>query len=400
MKVRLFTLAAVAATTLLSQGVAQSDSLERALADLNSGLVAPAGNAGVTWGGDFRLRNAWTDNGATTNNRNMDTRVRLTASFNVTEDSSAFVGFNGSEAYNDLAGANTYGADSTLATAVDRAYVTVNNLMGDGGTMTTGRNYYTVGAGRIISSSDWNNQPATYSGVWYSHDMGGMNMNFAMLNTGAGDTGQSADGDDQIYVVSMDYALEAGALGTINLTPYAVRAEAANSANWKGAHLSGELMGFGYDAEYAQFNDHNNTTEGTAWYVSTSLDLEFLAQIPGISNGGLDLAFSSADTNFATITPIAHGVGGFADYGTGGTWDDGKDTTSFGLNFSPAEGWNGRISLNDTAGDTSNYSETDISLGHDFNGNVSGWFGYGMVNDDNAAVADSVVFWTTLNLAF
>ena len=57
MKVRLFTLAAVAATTLLSQGVAQSDSLERALADLNSGLVAPAGNAGVTWGGDFRLRN-------------------------------------------------------------------------------------------------------------------------------------------------------------------------------------------------------------------------------------------------------------------------------------------------------------------------------------------------------
>ncbi|HIA38808.1 MAG TPA: hypothetical protein EYN86_04805, partial [Planctomycetes bacterium] len=206
MKVRLFTLAAVAATTLLSQGVAQSDSLERALADLNSGLVAPAGNAGVTWGGDFRLRNAWTDNGATTNNRNMDTRVRLTASFNVTEDSSAFVGFNGSEAYNDLAGANTYGADSTMATAVDRAYVTVNNLMGDGGTMTTGRNYYTVGAGRILSSSDWNNQPATYSGVWYSHDMGGMNMNFAMLNTGAGDTGQSADGDDQVYVLSMDYA--------------------------------------------------------------------------------------------------------------------------------------------------------------------------------------------------
>jgi hypothetical protein len=76
MKARLFTLAAVAATTLLSQGVAQSDSLERSLADLNSGLVAPAGNAGVTWGGDFRLRNNWDDNGTDTNNRDFDTRMR------------------------------------------------------------------------------------------------------------------------------------------------------------------------------------------------------------------------------------------------------------------------------------------------------------------------------------
>ena len=404
MKVRLFTLAAVAATTLLSQGVAQSDSLERALADLNSGLVAPAGNAGVTWGGDFRLRNTWADDGTNpTNNRDFDTRVRMSASFNVTEDSSAFVSFNGAEAWGDAA--TNAGVDAALSAAgshgnMERAYVTVNSLMGDGGSMKAGRDYYTVGAGRIIASSDWANQTATYSGVWYNHDMGGMNLNFAMVNGTETGISASGDGDDMIYVASIDYALEAGALGTINLTPYAVRAEAANSGNWKGAFISGEIMGFGYDAEYAQFSDHSGAVEGTAWNVATSLDLEFLAQIPGISNGGVDLAFSSADTNFATIAPLTHGVGGFADYGTGGTWDDGKDTTSFGLNFSPAEGWNGRISLNETTGDTSNYSETDISLGHDFNGNVSGWFGYGMVNDDNAAVADSVVFWTTLTLAF
>jgi hypothetical protein len=403
MKARLFTLAAVAATTLLSQGVAQSDSLERALADLNSGLVAPAGNSAVTWGGNFRLRNAWADNDSTTNNRDFDTRMRLTASFNVTEDSMAFVGFNGSEAWGDSSDPTNFfpvpGAENT-ATRVDRAYVTVNNLMGDGGTVSVGRNYYVVGAVRVIGSDDWDNNPSAYSGVWYDHDMGGLNFKFAMLN--GTETGQTAasDGDDMLYVASIDYALEAGSMGTISLTPYLMRSEADNSGNWKGLAFSGEVAGFDYDAEYSQYNDHDDTADGSAWYVATSLNLEFLGEVPGISDGSVDISFSNADDEFATSNPMTHNVGGFADYGTGGTWDDGKDITTFGLNISPADGWNGRVALNDTSGITSNYSEIDISLGHDFNGNVSGWFGYGMVNDDDANVADSVLFWTTLELAF
>ena len=176
MKVRLFTLAAVAATTLSAQGVAQSDSLERALADLNSGLVAPANNDHVTWGGDFRLRNNWDDNGTATNNRDMDTRMRLTAAFAITEDSSAFAGFNGSEAWGDASGGfSEPGIDrENTETRVDRAYVTVNNLMGDGGTIKAGRDYYTFGSGRIIGSDEWDNNPSNASGVWYMHDMGGM----------------------------------------------------------------------------------------------------------------------------------------------------------------------------------------------------------------------------------
>ena len=55
--------------------------------------------------------------------------------------------------------------------------------------------------------------------------MGGMNMNFAMLNaieTGGGDDNPNgAVGDDMLYTLSMDYALDTGALGTINMTPYA-----------------------------------------------------------------------------------------------------------------------------------------------------------------------------------
>ena len=390
MKARLFTLAAVAATTLLSQGVAQSDSLERSLADLNSGLVAPAGNAGVTWGGDFRLRNNWDDNRTNTdatNNRDFDTRMRLTASFNITEDSSAFAGFNGTEHWGDVA--------TSTPTAIDRAYVTVNNLMGDGGSMKAGRDYYTFGSGRIIGSSDWNNNPSSHSGVWYSHDMGGMNMNFAMLNQNDGENG--ADGDDMQYVLSMDYSLDTGALGVINMTPYAMRMEADDSQNWKGANLSGSLMGFGYDAEYTQYNQAD--TSGTAWAVSTSLDLDVLSSLPGISNGGVDISMSSADADFATNGATTHGVGGFADNSGGGAWDNGADITTIGLNFSPAEGWGGRIAFNDVTADNGDYKETDISVNHDFNGNVAGWFGYAMINPGDGA-SDEVTFWTTLSVSF
>jgi hypothetical protein len=391
MKARLFTLAAVAATTLLSQGVAQSDSLERSLADLNSGLVAPANNDHVSWGGDFRLRNNWDDNGSTTNNRDFDTRMRLTASFNITEDSSAFAGFNGSEEWGDLV--------NSTPTAIDRAYVTVNNLMGDGGSMKAGRDYYTMGSGRIIGSSDWNNNPSTHSGVWYSHDMGGMNMNFAMLNQDAGETGNNAAsaGDDMLYTLSMDYALDTGALGTINMTPYAIRMEADDSQNWKGAHLSGAVMGFGYDAEYTQYDQAD--TSGTAWAIATSIELDVLSSLPGISNGGVDISMSNADSDFDTAGAITHGVGGFGDRSGGGAWDNGADITTIGLNFSPAEGWGGRIAFNDVAADNGDYKETDISVSHDFNGNVGGWFGYAMVNPGDGS-EDEVTFWTTLSVSF
>lgn len=396
MKARLFTLAAVAATTLLSQGVAQSDSLERSLADLNSGLVAPAGNAGVTWGGDFRLRNNWDDNGTDTNNRDFDTRMRLTASFNITEDSSAFAGFNGSEAWGGLdEGFFPAPGATNTATRVDRAYVTVNNLMGDGGSMKAGRDYYTFGSGRITGSSDWADNPSTHSGVWYSHDMGGMNMNFAMLNQLDGEN--TADGDDMLYTLSMDYSLDTGALGTINMTPYAVRNEADDSQNWKGAHLSGSVMGFGYDAEYTQYDQAD--TSGTAWAISTSIELDVLSSLPGISNGGVDISMSNADTDFDTAGAITHGVGGFGDRSGGGAWDNGADITTIGLNFSPAEGWGGRIAFNDVTADNGDYKETDVSLNHDFNGNVAGWFGYAMVNPGDGS-EDEVTFWTTLSVSF
>jgi hypothetical protein len=270
--------------------------------------------------------------------------------------------------------------------------------------MKAGRDYYTFGSGRIIGSSDWNNNPSSHSGVWYSHDMGGMNMNFAMLNQDDGENGATDEGDDMLYVLSMDYALDTGAaLGVINMTPYAIRMEDDDSKNWKGAALAGSIMGFGYDAEYTKY-DQENGTDGTAWAMSTSIDLDVLSSLPGISNGGVDISMSSADEGFMTAGAIQHGVGGFGDRsvnpvtGKGGAWDNAADITTIGLNFSPAEGWGGRIAFNDVEASTGDYKETDVSLNHDFNGNVAGWFGYAMVNPEGGD--DEVTFWTTLSVSF
>jgi hypothetical protein len=206
------------------------------------------------------------------------------------------------------------------------------------------------------------------------------------------------------YVLSVDYALDAGAsLGTINMTPYAIRDEqrGTDANNWKGAALAGTLMGFDYDAEYAKYDNGDGGADGTAWALATSIDLDVLSSVPGITNGGIDISMSSADGEFDTNGALAHGVGGFGDHSGGGAWDNGNDITSIGLNFSPAEGWGGRIALHDVESDevgAKSYKETDISVNHDFGGNVAGWFGYAMIDED--LKDDSVTFWTTLSVSF
>jgi hypothetical protein len=150
-------------------------------------------------------------------------------------------------------------------------------------------------------------------------------------------------------------------------------------------------MGFGYDAEYAQYD--NGGDGSTAWAISTSIDLDVLSAVPGISNGGVDISMSSADDGFATLGATTYGVGGFSGNATE-AWG-GADITSIGLNFSPAEGWDGRLASHDVDGVR---SELDLSVGHAFNGNVDGWFGYAMVNPETGD--DTVTFWTTLSVSF
>ena len=416
MKVRLFTLAAVAAITLTSQGVAQqNDSLERALADLNSGLTAPTGNSAVAIGGDFRTRNRWfdSDTANATNNRDVDTRARMTFTFNVTESSTAFVGFNGRETWGDAGSGTTPGRfdDPADTFQLTRSWVSVDSLFGEGGTAKIGRDYYTAGSGRILGSEDWDNRPSTNAGVWYNHPAGGLNIHFAAMTgrengfNSVGSPGVLTDeGDDFIYVAGFNWVFDyVEQLGPMHLAPYWIRNEdtGAEFESWLGILLSGEFMGFGYEAEYATF-EQGDLLDGDAWYIATTIDLEALESIPGVESGGLDVSISSSDEEFRTTgTTRYHNAAGFSDLlGADGLWTPDTDTWQIGLSFSPSESWTGRVAVANVETGAIEWDEIDISLGTTFGGNVEGWFGYAMVDAKTGAFGDEDTFWAVLDLNF
>ncbi len=420
MKVRLFSLAAFAAFALASQGVAQQseDSLERALADLNDGLAAPAAQSNVTISGDFRARNRWFDDGNDTNNRDIDVRTRLNFGFQVTENARAFVGFYAAEAFGgSMAGrwdmADPLAPSNSLGDHLDRAWVAVDSLVGDGGTAKIGRSYYTPGSGRLLGSDEWDNFVTTFSGIWYDHPMGGYNFHFAMLN--GVENGMTAT-DDMIYIAAFNFDFDmVEATGPINVAPYWIRDETASNTTtsgthetWLGIDLSGELAGVGYEVEYTQY-DFGGMGD-SAWYVGLGIDFESLESLPGVESGALDVAISSAGKEFAVpgVNAVGtaygnqyHNAAGFADIlGTTGIWTTDVDTFQIGLGLVPAEGWTGRFAyINiDTAG--TDYDEFDLSVGTQLNGNVAAWFGYALTDPSGSTLDNMTTFWTTLDLAF
>ncbi len=414
MKVRHYSFAALAAIALVSQGVAQQseESLERTLADLNSGLTSPEGHGNVSISGDFRARNRWYDSGmsgSSTNNRDIDTRARLTFDFAINEDARGFVGFSGREAFGgSTAGRHDYGTGESL----ERAYVEVDSLVGDGGTVTIGRKYWTAGSGRALGSEQWDNLVTTFSGIWYNHPAGGFNIEAAMLN--GVENGDSATDDMLYYIAGMWSCDMIEACGRIDFAPWFMRDEAASAGSggthetWYGVEATGGAMGVGYDAEVVRytFGDMN----GSAWYVGAGLELEQLESVPGIAGGGINIALSSTDSEFAVpgvnSTGTAYGLEyhnaiGFADVlGTSGIWTTDTDTWRVGVDISPAEGWMGGIGLMNIDMGGSEFDEIDISLGTKLNGGVDAWFGYAIVDPSGSGLDNSNVFWAVLDLAF
>ena len=422
MKVRLFNLVAIAAITLSAQGVAQqNDSLERALADLNSGLTAPMGNAGYTISGDFRARNRWYKDsaaGGITNNRDIDTRARLDLLFNVTESSQAFIGFNGNESWGD-AGTNSTpgGFDDGFdigGTSHDfqllRSWVAVDSLLGEGGRAKIGRDYYTPVSGRILGTDEWDNVPASQSGIWYDYAMDSIAVHFSMLNGlengyfAPSLTTSLGDGDDMVYVLTLDWTCDyVEQLGPISVMPYWIRNEVsladADHDTWLGVLLSGEAMGIGYEVEYSDY-EHGDM-DGNAWYARGVINLDALAELPGVENGGLSIALSDSDLDFATtgVTKYHNAVGFSDKLGTGGIWTADTQTWNIGLDISPAEGWNGNISVMNVESGLLKWNEIDLSVGHTLGGNVEGWFGYAMV-DNSGSSRNEDTFWAVLDLGF
>lgn len=415
MKVRLSTTAAIAALALASQGVAQQseESLERALAELNGGLAAPAQNSGLVISGDFRIRNRWYDDGMETNNRDVDTRVRLNFLFNVTEASRAFVGFSGNEAWGgSVAGRHDMGdtTGGSFGEGLDRAWMEVDNLIGDGGTIRAGRSYYNLGSGRLMGSETWDNLVTTWSGLWYDRQTGPVNIYAAMMN---GVENGMTESDNMIYVVGLTWTCDMiEACGAIDFDPYFIRDEVSSAGavgtheTWYGVDVNGALAGINYEFDVARY-EFADVSDG-AWYAQLGFDLAFLGNLPGVENGGVSVALSNSDEDFSVpgllTTGSAYGVEyhdavGFADVlGPAGIWTPDTDTWNVGINISPADGWTGGLSLMNIESAGAEFDEVDLSLGAELGGNVMSWFGYAWIDPDGGD--NENVFWMTFDVPF
>jgi hypothetical protein len=381
MKLRMLTLA-VTAIALSAQGVAQqsNDGLERALADLNSGLVATQG-AGVNISGDARVRNNWTEDAG---RKDIDYRFRLNFTANINESVSAFIGTVSSNDFGSgVAGSN----GAAGAGNVEQAYINMNSLFGSGGSWTFGQKHTTVASGRVIGHDDWNNTDAGVEGIWYSHDAGGSNLSLG-LHEGQG-------GDNDVLTVELDWGLNIPGMGDVTIAPYHIAERTQGglpgqndeAGTTTGAEISGEFLGFGFDAELAKQGDFDASAFGV------SLNIDALGAIPGVSSGAVDFTSTSADDGFSAngVTWMSTGINSSQ---AGGAWNatsGDRDSSTFGVSFSPAEGWSGRLAR--VSADDAN--EWDITMNHTFGGGVAGWFGYAATDDDGGNT-----LWMSLGVDF
>jgi len=403
MKVRLLNIVAIAAITLSASAIAQEASLERAMADYNSGLVAPNGSAGLTISGDARVRNVTADD---VNAMNADVRTRLNFSFNINDDASAFLQFTGNSNWGSKTLAGDFGADAFNGEDINdngefsQAWVNVNNALGDGGSTKIGASYYTFGSGRILGTDEWDGLPQAFEGLWYSNEAGGLNLNAFYMNlVEMGSTSSDVD----LMGLTFDYELAGFAL-----SPYWLRqsgdALPTEHHDWMGASFAGSLAGFGIDGEIAQFEAYG-TDSVKAWALGTSFELGALASM------GLDSAitfnmtdaeagFEAFEDALGNTINVRHNQAGLSDLMAGGVWGSGEaDTMSLGFSFSPAEGWNGALGYHDITVGGADWTEIDLTMGHTFNGGLEAMFGLAIADEDGV-VGDDKTFYTVLSMDF
>ncbi len=400
MKVRLLNLVALAAIATGVQGVAQQqdDSLERALADLNSGLEVPATFDGGTVGaansdrlsiyGDARARNTWLNpSGAGADQKNVDVRIRLGFDFTVNENAFATVEFIASEnwGYNPLIASGVGNAATlepsgpTLNTgSVWQAYFGATDWLLEDSTWTIGRRAWTFGSGRIMGSDDWDQLPATFGGLWFQHPLEGFNLEAFMITevfnvrpavagnnarfTGSGNPVSAGDAD--LFGVSLDFELEdVPVLGEIAIRPYLLHysPQGANlptttgRRTWYGAEVSGTWEFVNWDIEGVWVDAPNNnaalgnvnpsTSKFNAYAFDFDIDLsEFIGEdLPAGLSPVIQFGLAAADAANLTVNPVYHDAAGLYDLqnrvGAPGVWGGAADSVYVGLGFTPVEGW-------------------------------------------------------------
>lgn len=374
MKVRLLNAVAVATTLLGAQALAQQSEsgLERALADLNNGYVAPGGgnvsanaSTSLNISGDIRVRNTWFNpagfilpNGAASDQKNIDARVNMNFAFDVMEGSTVMVTLNAAENWgtagglgNVATGEGAFPGSTNLTTGVvNQGYFTAYDLFGDGGEFKLGRSYYTLGSGRILATDDWNQTPDSYSGIWYHNSYEDVNFELLFINdvfSGAGLNGSVTPGGDvDLYGLTVDFTFDSiDFLGALTVNPYILRSSIQASPvnpliglpakggakNWYGINVKGSAMedALSYDVESVWVSSNATGAPGTgsfnAWALDIDLNLEqVLGEMPAEINPVLELGASGSNNFGVTINPAYHNVAGLYDVlGTAGAYGAG-----------------------------------------------------------------------------
>jgi len=449
MKVRLLNWVALAAIAMGSSAFAQQDdALDRALADLNNGMVAPLagnvtanGSTSLNISGEARVRNTWFNPArGVGDHKNIDTRLHLNFAFDVTEQASAFIQFNAAENFgNPGFGPNVATLEPvTLNTGtVNQAYFTATDLVGDGGEFKVGRSFYTLGSGRILGTDDFDQIPSSYSGIWYTNPLEGWNLEVFMITdvfnaggvngafAGAFPAGvvRPGQGDADLYGLTFDYVTDAIPLvGTVNIQPYvlryAVNGSATGDTMWYGAQISGEVEdpGVTYNFEGVFVDSDRNkaprNSDFNAWSGTVGVDLgNFTGNLPGNVSPILEGGFTQSDKRGITINPVYHDEAGIGDWiartsgvQRAGVFSGFAGTQWVAIGLEPVEGWDAHTTfinfVDKTGTGMFDATEVDVTLGHTFDAGHALSLGIGWVQPDLGILSDQVVIFATMSLPF
>ena len=436
MKLRLLNLAALSAVAFGAPAFAQQqdESLERALADLNSGVIAPQGGGvtagssdSLTFSGDARIRNNWINpSGAPSDRQNIDARARVNMAFNVTANSEAFVQLLGTEIFGGPASPTglrpqffqlDYAtADSTMS----QAWFSATDVFGDGGTFKFGRSNYDFASSRILGTDNWDNFPQSYTGAWYTNPLEGWNLDaFMIADASAGGANGlfTVDGDDSdLYGVTADWSTdEIDFLDNLEVRPYLMRFSDRVGGfyiNWYGAQVETEIDIVDVELElvFADTNLVIPEDSNTGYYLEAEVDLSDVLEIEGV-DPAVEIGFAGASESIATggfgitVSPEYHDTAGLADvHGFAGVWSGFADTIWFGVDVVPAEDWEGEITYlifdDNTMTGIFDANELDAQVSHHIDSvGADVYAGWAWVDFDNLP-ADAYVIYLTIGLPF
>lgn len=320
------------------------------------------------------------------------TRGRIRMRYQATEKVQALAEFNfsetwaGSESYSDaLAGEDFNG--------VSQFYLKATDMFGFQDKWVVGRSEYILGNGLILGSCDYLQRPGTFTGVWFSREIGGHDFEVFMFD----DYGplQSVHPGVRYFggTASINFGESCnGWLGKIK--PYYMvgshdgnETTGANKSEddaWLGVDAQGTVLSdVQWNAEYAhRFVDA--TKDRTAWRATITKQV---ALFDGVLDS-VSLQHSDADGKMDVGNPADFNSAGLL-HQYGGAWRSDLQTTQLGLHVLPGNDISFDVNLlsldrRGTSTQQGDY-EADFIVGKKFLSGVYASAGYGVDNDRRQA---------------